>query len=179
MYTGPPVRNSRSMSNMGSPSQNRRVRFSLVVLAIGVAMTSHIWKMPRTSSTFSGLHVHIMRSWDSDTQISHGASPGSFSGTRSRSTSAPQPASRAISPTTQLSPPPPRSFMPVMRCLALTSKHACMTGSFVMGSPSWTAPLESSSDVAVRSAEAKLTPWMPSRPVRPPMRIMTSPGPPA
>ena len=120
-----------------------------------------------------------MRSCDSDTQISHGASPGSFRGTFSRSTSAPHPASRAISPTTQLRPPPPRSFMPVMRCLALTSKHACMTGSFVMGSPSWTAPLESSSDVAVRSAEAKFTPWMPSRPVRPPMRIMTSPGPPA
>ena len=103
---------------------------------MGVAGTSQRSKTSSTASTFSGLQVHIMRSCDSDTQISQGASPGSFRGTFSRLTSAPHPPSRAISPTTQLNPPPPRSFIPVMRCLALISKHACITGSFMMGSPS-------------------------------------------
>ncbi len=167
------------MSNICSPCQNIRVRLVPVVIATGVASTSQESKTARTFSRFSGLQVHIMRSCDSDTHISQGASPDSLRGTFSRSTSAPQPASRAISPTTQLRPPPPRSFMPVMRCLAFTSKHACMTGSLVMGSPSCTAPLESSSDVSVRSREAKFTPCMPSRPVRPPMSTITSPGPPA
>ena len=165
-----------SMSKIFSPFQNRRVCPVSVVFATGVAMMSHRSNMAMILSTFSGLQVHIMRSWDSDTHISQGARPDSFSGTLSRSTSAPQPFSIAISPTTQLRPPPPRSFIPVTRCFSANSMHACMTGSLVMGSPSWTAPLESSSELDEMSFDAKLTPWIPSLPVLPPKRIMTSPG---
>ena len=50
------------MSKIFSPFQNRRVRFSAVVLAMGVAGTSHMSNIASTSSTFSGLQVHIMRS---------------------------------------------------------------------------------------------------------------------
>ena len=42
--------------------------------------------------------------------------------------------------------------------------------------PIWTAPPENASLSPVSSAELKVAPWMPSRPVRPPIATMRSPG---
>src|SRR5206468_1926849 len=56
-----------------------------------MAGTSYRSKIRKTRSTFSGRTESIIRSWLSETQISQGASPSSFSGTFSRSTSAPKP----------------------------------------------------------------------------------------
>src|SRR5213592_4055825 len=134
-----------------------------------VAGTSYRSKIFRTESTFSGRTASIIRSWLSETQISHGARPSSFSGTFSRSTSAPKPPARAISPMTQDRPPPPRSFRPSSSPAWADSTHAWMSGSFRIGSPSWTAPASHpSTALSVRSTLAYVTPWIPSRPVRPP-----------
>ena len=48
------------------------------------------------------------------------------------------------------SPPPPKSFMPWIRPLELTSKQAWMSGSFMIGSPSCTAPRDSSSEAELQ-----------------------------
>src|SRR3989454_5971954 len=117
----------------------------------------------------------IIRSWLSETQISQGARPSSFSGTFSRSTSAPKPPPRAISPITHDRPPPPRSFRPSSSPACADSTHAWMSGSFRIGSPSWTAPASHpSTALSVRSTLAYVTPWIPSRPVRPPPRMNTA-----
>ena len=149
--------------------------FSGIARPITVAGTSYSSKMRRTFSTLSGRTASIIRSWLSDTQISHGARPSSFSGTLSRSTSAPNPPARAISPTTHERPPPPRSFIPSRRPARADSMHAWISGSFRIGSPSWTAPASHSrTDRSVRSTLAYVTPWIPSRPVLPPHRMKTS-----
>src|SRR2546427_10970999 len=58
---------------------------------MSVAGTSYRSKIRKTRSTFSGRTASIIRSWLSETQISHGASPSSLRGTFSKSTSAPKP----------------------------------------------------------------------------------------
>ena len=56
------------------------------------------------------------------------------------------------------------------------SRQARMSGSFRIGSPSWTLLRLSVALRSVNSFEAKETPPMPSRPVRPPARTMRSPA---
>ena len=46
----------------------------------------------------------------------------------------------------------------------------------VIALPIWTAPPETLSLADVSSAELKVAPWMPSRPVRPPIATIRSPG---
>ena len=162
--------NSKSKFNISTPLNLTIFLFSVMTLPIGTASTSQALDLARTRSTSSGFTVNIILSCDSDTQISQGAIFSTFSGTFSRFTLAPKPPSNANSPTTQDSPPPPRSFIPVKSFISFNSKHRCINGSLVMGSPSCTAPM-SSTDPASRSRDANVTPWIPSRPVRPPARI--------
>ena len=51
-----------------------------------------------------------------------------------------------------------------------------MSGSFMIGFPSWTAPRDSDSLRSVSSFEANATPPMPSRAVSPPARTRWSPA---
>ncbi len=129
--------------------------------------------MSSTACTSSGITASRNRSWDSEIHISQACSPDSFNFTRSRCISAPQPPLWHISLTAHESPPPPRSFIPLIRPRLLHSSIACINGSFVIGSPSWTALRNSS---APNSPEAKVTPCIPSRPVLPPTSKRTSPG---
>ena len=75
-----------------------------------VASTS--WSSARASnaSQSSGLTPTVMRSWDSETRISHGERPACLRGTTDRSISAPS-VSSAISPTLLDKPPAPLSVM--------------------------------------------------------------------
>ena len=63
----------------------------------------------------SGGTATTIRSWASDSQISHGARPGYLSGAAVSSTSAPT--RSAISPTADDSPPAPQSVIAVHRCV--------------------------------------------------------------
>ena len=75
-----------------------------------VASTSLLFIRFMNASIFSSGTARVIRSCDSEIQISHGAMPGYFSGTRSRRTWHP-PDSRAISATEQEIPPAPLSVM--------------------------------------------------------------------
>ena len=130
----------------------------------------------RTLSTFSGGTARSILSCDSEIQISQGAIPGYLRGTRSRWTSAPRPYLSAISQTAQLRPPPPRSVIPDPRPSSLICLTALLIFSSSMGLAICTAGLETSSDSSVSSAEAKVTPWIPSSPVLPPARTTWWPG---
>ncbi|OPX59943.1 MAG: hypothetical protein A4E30_01211 [Methanomassiliicoccales archaeon PtaB.Bin215] len=134
-YSGPLVKKSRSTWNTCTPSHFSVTCFPGTTLPMTVASTSHMANRSRMRFTLCSDAASIMRSCDSETQTSQGASPLSFNGTLSRSTSAPHPPERAISPTTQDSPPPPRSFIPLMRPNEFTSRQAWMSGSLVIGSP--------------------------------------------
>ncbi len=58
----------------------------------------------------SGGTARVIRSWASETRISHGARPWYLSGARARSSRAP-PVASAISPTDDDSPPAPLSVI--------------------------------------------------------------------
>ena len=100
--------------------------------------------------------------------------PWYLSGAWSRSTTAPS--SAPISPTAELKPPAPQSVIawksPRSRAWRITSS----TIFSVIALPICTAPPEIDSLSPVSSAELKVAPWMPSRPVRPPMATIRSPG---
>ena len=113
-----------------------------------------------------------MRSWASDSQTSHGSSPGYLRGTRSRSTSAPTPS--AISPTADDRPPAPQSVMPEYRSSAPTS--ASISSFSTTGSPIWTLAPATSPVVASIVADENVAPRIPSRPVAPPSTTIRSPG---
>ena len=90
----------------------------------------------------------VMRSWLSETRISHGDNPACFRGTLARSISQPFVYS-AISPMDDDSPPAPLSVMQVMRPASLASNTMSSIFFCVMGSPIWTA-LEGDSSVSSR-----------------------------
>ena len=81
-----------------------------VNVPMAVASTSLFLIRSMNAPIFSSGTASVIRSWDSEIQISHGAMPGYFSGTRSRRTWHP-PDSFAISATEQESPPAPLSVM--------------------------------------------------------------------
>ena len=113
-----------------------------------------------------------IRSWASDSQISHGSSPGYLSGTVARSTSAPTPS--AISPTAEDSPPAPQSVIAVQRWSAPVStsiRRFSVTGSPICTLAPATWPVLAS---IVRLEN--VAPRIPSRPVRPPSTTTRSPG---
>ena len=68
----------------------------------------------------------------------------------------------------RMSPPPPRSVVAEASSRSRISMKARFSFSSSIGSAIWTAGRDISSDLSVSSAEAKVTPCMPSRPVLPP-----------
>src|SRR3990167_1441264 len=125
-------------------------RFDLVNSPMRVASTSCLSHIFLKAAHFAFGTASVIRSWDSETHICHGARPGYLRGTFSRSTSAP-PLSRAISPTEPESPPAPSSVMLEYKPLSRASRISMSESFFcVMGSPICTAvagePLESDSE---------------------------------
>jgi len=156
LYTGPPVRNSRSISKISSFFQKILVRMVSVLFPTTAAGTLWFLNIFITLATFFSLTASIILSCVSETHTSHGTRSLSLNGTFSRSTSAPQPPPKAISPTTQLNPPPPRSFIPVTRPALFASRQAARTKRFGIGLTPCLAPLFSTA--VERSLEAKFTP---------------------
>ena len=98
--TAPPWRTTRRPSPVNAPR----------------SASSTPWRSQRrlrARPARSGGTATTIRSWASDSQISHGARPGYFSGAAVSSTSAPM--RSAISPTAEDSPPAPQSVIAVQR----------------------------------------------------------------
>ena len=97
--TSPPWRTTRRPSPVNAPR----------------SASSTPWRSQRarSSPSRSGGTATTIRSWASDSHISHGARPGYLSGTAVSSTSAPTPS--AISPTAEDSPPAPQSVIAVQQ----------------------------------------------------------------
>ena len=116
--TSPPWRTTRRPSPVNVPR----------------SASSTPWRSQRScsASRCAGGTATTIRSWASDSQISHGASPGYLSGTTFSSTSAPTPS--AISPTADDSPPAPQSVIALHRSSA-ASLSTSISSFSVTGSP--------------------------------------------
>ena len=148
-----------------------------VTSPMAVAQTPHFSAVLSTASSLSGATSSSIRSWDSLARISCGSIEGSRSGTRSSHTRMPVPAAAAVSVSAQVSPAPPRSWMPTTSSASYSSRHASISSFSMNGSPTWTDGRRCSlpsSKVALASTD---TPPMPSRPVLAPISTTTLPGP--
>ncbi len=94
--------------------------------------------------------------------------PFSRLGTLATSISMPAPPRLAISQVEQVRPAAPMSWMPTSSSPWINSSVASIKSFSMKGSATWTA-LRFSVDSSVISVEAKVAPWMPSRPVVAPM----------
>ena len=116
-----------------------------------------------------------IRSCDSEVRISKGSSPGSRSGTASRSNAAPIPARAADSLTAHEMPAAPRSCKASSRPSWISSSEASISSFSANGSPICTEGREAwyaSPSVAEAST---LAPPMPSRPVAAPYSTISEP----
>ncbi len=143
---------------------------------MGVAVSSHLAHTAWISGTRRGSATTSMRSCDSDRRISYGVMPSSRVGTSPVSISTPTPPRAAISAEELVRPAAPMSWMATMSSEVISSSVASSSSFSVKGSPTCTwgrrASLFSDS-----SSDAKLAPWMPSRPVRAPTVSSTLPIP--
>ena len=170
------------MSTTVSPRQVMTSRPVSVTSPITAARTSHLAQTARNSSTRPGSTTAIMRSCDSLIKISGGPSDASRSGTSSSRTSMPPVPAAASSVVAHATPAAPRSWMPVTRPPAKSSRQHSTSSFSGNGSPTWTlgrladaVPSEAASpNVALASTEAPPTP---SGPVVEPNRITLLPGP--
>jgi len=107
--------------------------------------------------------------------ISYGVIPVSLKGILRKSTLAPLFDSSTSSEIQQVNPPPPKSLTPLTLISSKISSEASKTLFLVNGSATCTAGLSSVSLSEVNSSDANVTPWIPSRPVVPPINKKTSP----
>ena len=111
-----------------------------------------------------------MRSWDSEMASSVPSSPSYFLGMSSSLMSS----DGAISPMATETPPAPKSLQTLIFGASSGLRKRRWTLRSVGAFPFWTSA-ELSSAVSVCSLDEPVAPPTPSRPVRPPMRRMTSP----
>ena len=159
----PSWRNAVSRSSTTSPPWRTTRRPSPVNAPRSASSTPWRSQRARSSASRSGGTATTIRSWASDSQISHGARPGYLSGTAVSSTSAPTPS--AISPTADDSPPAPQSVIAVQRWSAPVSTS--ISSFSVTGSPICTLAPATSPVVASIVALENVAPRMPSRPGAP------------
>jgi len=98
-----------------------------VTRPITLARTSHFSQMASTSSRPSGPTMASMRSCDSLVIVSNGCMPCSRSGMALTSTSMPMPPRDAVSLVAQVSPAPPRSWMPTTSPASSSARHASIS----------------------------------------------------
>ena len=168
------------MSASTSPSKPSRMRSAppSVTRPITAARTSHRSQIVSTRSSPAGSTMASIRSWDSLVMTSWASMPGSRRGIADTSTSIPTPPRDAVSLVAQVSPAPPRSWIPTTRPSSRSWRQASMSRFSSYGSPTWTLGRLSPSSSAEKPAEAStLTPPMPSLPVLEPSTTARLPTP--
>ena len=165
------------MSATATPPSSTRKLPVAVTLPIVSASSSHFSRISRTAPSFPAAATTSMRSCDSESRISYGVMPSSRTGTSATSISTPVPDRPAISTPLDVRPAAPMSWMPTMCPLAISSSDASRSSFSVKGSPTCTWGRLASSSPSDSSSEAKVAPWIPSRPVRAPTAISVLPTP--
>ena len=124
------------------------------------------------SSTSFGSTTTAIRSCDSEIAISVPSKPAYFLGTLSKSTLRPS----ANSPIATETPPAPKSLHFLINLLTSSRRNKRWILRSVGGLPFWTSAPHVSIDCSVCTLEDPVAPPHPSRPVRPPSKMMISPG---
>ena len=166
------ARKLRAMRTMSLPRHCITRRGSFVTTATRVASRFSASACRRNAGTSCGASTTAMRSCDSEIASSVPSSPSYFFGTASRSIVSPS----ASSPMATATPPAPKSLHRLIRQLTSGLRNSRCSFRSVGGLPFCTSAPEVVSDCSVCCFDEPVAPPMPSRPVRPPSRIMTSPG---
>ena len=165
-------KNALDKSTIFLPLQDNTSLGSSVTTATFVASKFSSAAYPINSSTSFGSTTTAIRSWDSEIAISVPSSPAYFFGTLSRSTWSPS----ASSPIATETPPAPKSLHFLINLLTSSLRNSLWILRSVGGLPFCTSAPHVSIDSSVCTLEDPVAPPQPSRPVRPPSRIMISPG---
>ena len=178
-YTGPSWATVRGgTSTTVSPRQVIRNRSPSVTSPITVASTSHLRHTAMKASTFSGATTAHMRSCDSLQSTSAGVISLVRSGTVSSWMAIPPSPADANSEVAQDNPAPPRSWMPITRPPAYSSRQHSMSTFSMKGSPTCTEGSFLRDPVLSNVSDASTdTPPIPSSPVRAPNRMILLPAP--
>ena len=160
------------MSMMVLPRHVMTRRGLSVTTATGVAsrFSSAARAMAFAASSFE--KTQAMRSCDSEIASSVPSRPSYFFGTLSRSTLRPG----ANSPMATQTPPAPKSLQRLTSLEKSGLRKSRWMLRSVNGLPFWTSAPQVLSDSPVWALEEPVAPPQPSRPVRPPMRTIMSPG---
>ncbi len=145
---------------------------SLVTTATSTASRFSSAAYFKNSCTSLGSTTTAILSCDSEMASSVPSRPAYFLGTLSRSTTRPS----ANSPIATDTPPAPKSlhFLISLETSALRNNLWILRS--VGALPFWTSAPQVSIELSVCTLEEPVAPPQPSRPVRPPSRIMISPG---
>ena len=124
------------------------------------------------ASASSAATTTAMRSWLSEMASSVPSKPSYLRGTRSRSMLSPS----ASSPMATLTPPAPKSLQRLISRVTLRCRKSRWSLRSTTGLPFCTSAPQVSRLSTLCTLELPVAPPQPSRPVRPPKRIITSPG---
>ncbi len=172
-FTAPLVfRKSRLRSTMVLPRQRITIRGDAVTTATGYASRFSASAAAMNRSAFDRATTTAIRSWDSEMASSVPSRPSYFFRTASRSISRPS----ASSPTATDTPPAPKSLHRLMSRVTFPSRNSRWIFRSSGALPFWTSLAMVVRDCLLWLLEEPVAPPMPSRPVRPPSRITTSPG---
>ena len=165
-------RNSRERSTMATPFQFSRIRFSSVTVATTVASRFSSLARAMNFSASSAATATAMRSWLSLIASSVPSRPSYFLVTLFRSMFRPS----ASSPMATETPPAPKSLQRLIMQQASSRRNRRCSLRSMGALPFCTSAPQVSRLVSLWALEEPVAPPMPSRPVRPPSRITTSPG---
>ena len=165
-------RNSRERSTMVLPFQTSRIRFSSVTVATIVASRFSSAAYFIKVSASSGATATAMRSWLSEMASSVPSRPSYLRVTLFRSMCRPS----ASSPMATDTPPAPKSLQRLIRRQASSRRNRRCSLRSMGALPFCTSAPQVSRLVSLCALEEPVAPPTPSRPVRPPSRMTTSPG---
>ena len=165
-------RKARERLTISLPLHDSTSLGSSVTTATLVASRFSSFAYAMNSSTSFGSTTTAIRSWDSEMAISVPSRPAYFFGTLSRSTLRPS----ASSPIATDTPPAPKSLHFLISRLTSSLRNRRWILRSVGGFPFCTSAPQVSMDSSVCTLEDPVAPPQPSRPVRPPRRMMISPG---
>ena len=165
-------RNARLKSTMVFPRQVRTSLGLSVTVATVTASRFSSLAYPKNVSTSFGSTTTAILSWDSEIASSVPSRPAYFFGTLSRSIRSPS----ASSPIATETPPAPKSLHFLISLETSGRRNILWIFLSVGALPFWTSAPQTSMDASVCTLEEPVAPPIPSRPVRPPRRMITSPG---
>ena len=154
------------------PLHSRTSLGSSVTTATSVASKFSSFAYARNCSTSCGATTTAIRSWDSEIAISVPSSPAYFFGTLSNSIRSPS----ANSPIATDTPPAPKSLHFLMMWLTSSLRNNLCNLRSVGALPFCTSAPHTEVDSVLCALDDPVAPPIPSRPVRPPRRMILSPG---